>query len=433
MNVEEIKSVVVDQKQDIEKLSGGENLIERDFLETWGPFAKNDLIKVITGIRRAGKSVFSLQLLGNRNYGYINFDDERLVGLKAHDLNSVMQAFYELFGGIDSVFLDEVQNIDGWELFVNRLKREGLNVFVTGSNAKLLSRELATHLTGRHVPIEIFPFSFKEFLTFDDFKITEDTFYSTRKKALLMKKLGEYLSTGGFPEALKDRKNAKLYLSTLYSTILTRDVVSRRSIKYVRTIREISNYLMSNFSQPITFNKIRKLFDLKSVHTAKNYVSYLEEAYLVFFVDKFSFKYKEVAASPKKVYAIDTGMAKAMGFRTSENSGRLMENLVFIELARKRAIDNLLEIYYWKDYQQREVDFVIKKGLKVTQLIQVTHASDREDIEKRETRSLLKASKELKCNDLIVITWDYEGEESFKGKKIVYRPLSKWLLEPAMF
>lgn len=428
MNVAEIKSVIADQKEEIERVFRKERIIEREFLDMCRPLMESDLIKVITGVRRSGKSVFSLELLGGRDYGYINFDDERLIGIKTSDLNLVLQAFYELFGELKFVFLDEIQNIEGWELFVNRLKRAGLNVLVTGSNAKLLSRELATHLTGRHAPIEMFPFSFREFLLFAEFKAARKAFYSTKQKAFLIRKLQEYLELGGFPEVLKERENAKIYLATLYSTILTRDVVSRQRIKFIRTIREISNYLVSNFSKPITFNKIKNIFDLKSAHTSKNYISYLEESYLIFLLGKFSFKHKEVLASPKKVYAIDTGMVGALGFKSNENFGRLIENMVFIELARKRVLGRFQEFFYWKDYTGKEVDFVIKEGLKVKQLIQVTYASGRSEIEKRETVSLIKASEELRCNNLLILTWDFEGEEKIKGKKIIYTPLWKWLL-----
>lgn len=429
MNVDEIKAVVSDQKEEVERVFREENIIEREFLKNWRGIAKSNLIKVITGVRRSGKSIFSLQMLGNKNYMYINFDDERLVGLKASDLNTVLQVFYQLFGSVKYIFLDEIQNIDRWELFVNRLRRIGFNVFVTGSNAKLLSRELATHLTGRYVPIEILPFSFREFLTFDDFTVGRHTLYSTRQKAFLLKKLEEYIDIGGFPETLKNRANAKIYLSTLYSTILTKDVVSRQKIKYIKTIREISNYLVSNFSQLITFNKIKDTFNLRSSHTSKNYISYLEESYLIFLVDKFSFKHKEILGSPKKVYVIDTGIIKALAFKSSENIGRMMENVVFLDIMRKKAIDSLLEVYYWKDYAGHEVDFVLKRGVRVYRLIQVTYASSRNEIDKREIRALIKSSKELKCNNFLVITWDYEKVEKYKNKKIRFVPLWKWLLE----
>lgn len=428
MNVNEIRTIISDQREEIQRIFTEENIIEREFLDTWKRSIGSNLIKVVTGIRRSGKSVFSFQLLNKKKYAYINFDDERLVGLKPADLNMILEAFYQLYGDFKYIFLDEIQNIEGWELFVNRLKRQGFNVVVTGSNAKLLSKELATHLTGRYIGIEIFPFSFREFLTFENFDMTNNDLYSTRKKSLLIKKLREYITHGGFPEAIKDKELSKSYLPTLYSTILTKDVISRYKINYVTTLKEISNYLISNFSKYITFNKIKNNYNLKSPHTSKKYVSYLEESYLFFLLDKFSFKYKEVTASPKKVYAVDTGIINVMAFASSENFGRLMENLIAIELMRKKAFNPLSEIYYWKDYQQKEVDFVLKKGPKVEQLIQAVYASSPDEIDKREYVALIKASKELQCNNLLMITWDYEAKETLDGKKIEFIPLWKWLL-----
>lgn len=428
MDVKNIQTVISDQKEEIQRVFTDEHIIKREFLDTWKKSVDSKLIKVITGVRRSGKSIFSLQLLNEREYAYINFDDERLIGLKSTDLNLVIESFYQLYGDLKYIFLDEIQNITGWELFVNRLKRQGFNVVITGSNANLLSRELATHLTGRYVNMEIFPFSFREFLSFEKFKDMNDDFHSTRQKSLIIKKLNEYIKQGGFPEAIKDKELSKNYLSTLYSTILTKDVISRYKINYITTLREISNYLLSNFSRYITFNKIKNNFNLKSPHTSKKYVSYLEEAYLFFLLDKFSFKYKEVAASPKKVYAIDTGIINVMAFKSSENIGRLIENIVAIELLRKRIFNPLTEIYYWKDYQQKEVDFVLKEGPKVKQLIQVCYTSDPSEIHKREYKSLAKASKELQCDDLLIITWDYEAKETIDEKEITFVPLWKWLL-----
>lgn len=428
MNVNEIQTIISDQREEIQRIFTEGNIIEREFLDTWKRFIDSNLIKVVTGIRRSGKSVFSFQLLNKKKYAYINFDDERLVGLKPADLNMILEAFYQLYGDFKYIFLDEIQNIEGWELFVNRLKRQGFNVVVTGSNAKLLSKELATHLTGRYIGIEIFPFSFREFLTFENFDMTNNDLYSTRKKSLLIKKLREYITHGGFPEAIKDKELSKSYLPTLYSTILTKDVISRYKINYVTTLKEISNYLISNFSKYITFNKIKNNYNLKSPHTSKKYVSYLEESYLFFLLDKFSFKYKEVTASPKKVYTVDTGIINVIAFASSENFGRLMENLIAIELLRKKTFNPLSEIYYWKDYQQKEVDFVLKKGPKVEQLIQAAYVSSPDEIDKREYVALTKASKELQCNNLLMITWDYEAKETLDGKKIEFIPLWKWLL-----
>lgn len=425
MNAETLKKIIVDQKEEVERIFREEKIIEREFLTTWKSSMESNLIKVVTGVRRTGKSIFSMQLLERKQYAYINFDDERLAGIDTEDLNLVLQAFYELYGDIKYVFLDEIQNIDGWELFVNRLHRMGLNIVVTGSNANLLSRELASHLTGRHIPIEIYPFSFREFLDFEGFKIKE-SLYSTKQKSILIKKLRDYIEWGGFPESVKDRDNAKLYLSTLYSTILSKDIVSRYNLRYVQTLKEIANYLISNFSQPMSYHKLKNIFEMGSTHTAKNYTSYLEETYMVYLLSKFSFKHKEVLASPKKAYVIDTGLINALTFRMSENMGRLMENVVLVELLRKSTE---LEIYYWKDYQQREVDFVVKQGTGIIQLIQVTYADAESEINQRETKALVRASDELKCKNLVCITWDYEEDIQVDNKTIRCVPLWKWLIQ----
>lgn len=425
MNAETLKKIIVDQKEEVERIFREEKIIEREFLTTWKSSMESNLIKVVTGVRRTGKSIFSMQLLERKQYAYINFDDERLAGINTEDLNLVLQAFYELYGDIKYVFLDEIQNIDGWELFVNRLHRMGLNIVVTGSNANLLSRELASHLTGRHIPIEIYPFSFREFLDFEGFKIKE-SLYSTKQKSILIKKLRDYIEWGGFPESVKDRDNAKLYLSTLYSTILSKDIVSRYNLRYVQTLKEIANYLISNFSQPMSYHKLKNIFEMGSTHTAKNYTSYLEETYMVYLLSKFSFKHKEVLASPKKAYVIDTGLINALTFRMSENMGRLMENVVLVELLRKSTE---LELYYWKDYQQREVDFVVKQGTGIIQLIQVTYADAESEINQRETKALVRASDELKCKNLVCITWDYEEDIQVDNKTIRCVPLWKWLIQ----
>jgi len=428
MDAKTIQAILSDQREDIQRICNEKTIIEREDLNTWKKTMDSSLIKVVTGVRRSGKSVFSFQLLNNRTYAYINFDDERLVGLKASDLNIILEACYQQLGEFTYIFLDEIQNIEGWELFVNRLNRQGFNVLITGSNAKLLSKELATHLTGRYLSMELFPFSFKEFLTYEKFPITEKKTYSTREKSLLIKKLQDYILYGGFPEALKDKNLSKNYLTTLYSTILTKDVISRYKIQYVTTLREISNYLLANFSKYITYNSIKKIFNLKSSHTSKKYISYLQEPYLFFLLDKFSFKYKEVVASAKKVYSIDTGIINAISFETSKNFGRLLENMVAIELLRRKTSNPLIELYYWKDYQQREVDFVLKRGPQVQQLIQVTAASTSHDIDKREYTALFKASEELRCKDLLVITWDYKAKEVIDRKEIQFIPLWKWLI-----
>lgn len=465
MNAERIRTIAADQKEALSRAAEDSGLIDREALVHWEAWASENIIKVITGARRAGKSIFAMQLLrgADGGYAYVNFDDERLVGLKAGELDKLVEAVIQVYGGMRHLILDEVQNLECWEMFVNRLQRQGFMLTVTGSNARMLSSELATHLTGRHVAIEIFPFSFREFLSYmkggsrgrSQAQAQAQTkmpprmrrpiktagIFSTGEKAEVMAMLREYIEIGGFPEATrlgeKDKGMARIYLQSLCSTIIGKDVVERHRVKYLKTVREIADFLISSYSSMVSFNSIMKSFGLQSLHTAKNYASYIEESYLIFFVSKHSCRQRESNNAPKKAYCIDTGMVNAMAFRTSENIGRLMENIVAVELMRIRSGADgngggaAIEVYYWRDYRQREVDFVIKKGAGAEELLQVTYASERGEVAHREVAALLAASDELKCRKLSVITWDYEGAEGVgdgSGREVRFVPLWRWLL-----
>ena len=430
MDYSTLKQIIIDQKEELNSIFEKEKIIDREVLSLskYKTFLKSGLIKIVTGPRRAGKSVLCCQLIKNKNFAYINFDDETLAGLKTEDLNLILKAFYEIYKDPEFILLDEVQNIERWELFVNRLKRQGFNLIVTGSNAKLLSKELATHLTGRHFSLELYPFSFREFLKFYNIEYQQG-YPTTRQIALIKRELEKFLLTGGFPESLKE-SSPKKYLSSLYSTILTKDVVLRHKIRLIRTIKEFSNYLISNFSCQITFNKLKNIFNLKSIHTAQNYFSFLEESYLLFLIERFSFKLKEKVTAPRKVYVIDQGLINAVSFGSSKNIGRLYENLVAVELMRRKAFSPDSEIYYWQDYSGKEVDFIVKEGLKIKQLIQVCYDIGNYDTKIRQLKSLIKADKEMRAkgSNLFVITSDYEGEEKFENKIIKFIPLWRWLL-----
>ncbi|MBI2663867.1 ATP-binding protein [Candidatus Woesearchaeota archaeon] len=426
MEKNKLKKAVIDQKEEIESLSSRTKIIERSCFEKYRAYSKSTQVKVIMGIRRCGKSMLSYQLLKDKPFAYINFDDENLANLAAADLNDVLEVFYEVYGNFKYILLDEVQNIAGWELFVNRLQRQGFNVIVTGSNAHLLSRELSTHLTGRNIPLELFPFSFREFLKYHGVVVKNADLLSTKERGLLKKKLGEYISTGGFPEVVKDPANKKAYLQSLYSDILNKDIIIRYKIKFSKTLRDIANSLISNTASHVSFNKIKNIFNLKSVHTALNYLSFLEESFLFFLVPRFSYKAKERVIAARKIYAVDTGMIGALSTSFSQNIGKVYENMVFLELARRMAQS---EIYYWQDTYQNEVDFVVKEGKDIKELIQVCYDTGNYDTKKREVNALLKSGKELKCRKLIVITDDYEAEETRGGRKIKFIPLWKWLLK----
>ncbi len=427
MNVEELKDVILLQREEMKEKFEKFKIIDREIDKNrLLKFLKYPNILTILGVRRCGKSIFSWQIFSERKFGYINFDDERLSEIKTSDLNKVLQAFYEIYGtDMEYFVLDEPQNVERWELFVNRLRRTK-KVIVTGSNSQLLSGELATALTGRYISFELFPFSFREFLEYHGMKINE--FMTTKKISEVKKLLSEYLKIGGLPETYLFGKEITF---RIYSDIIEKDMIRRLKIRRISTLKELAKYLVTNFAREITYRKLAHIFEIRDVHTVKNWIEGLENSYLFFLIERFSPKLKEQIIAPKKVYCIDNGIITSVSFRLSENLGNLMENLVGIELLRRKSYwHNDWEIYYFKDHQHREVDFVIKQGLRVNQLIQVTYASGRDEIEQREIKSLLRAAETFKKDkpELLVITWDYENEERIKNRKIKFVPLWKWLL-----
>jgi len=429
MNVEEIKRIVTTQKEEINETFQREKIINRHIPNTQLIQAlQHPNILAVLGVRRSGKSICSILILREKKYGYINFDDERIINIKPEELEFIIQAFYELYGSdVEYVILDEIQNVKNWEIFANRLRRTK-KVIVTGSNSKLLSGELATHLTGRYMDFTLYPFSFREFLELQGIKPTKEDFYSTKKIAGIKEKIRTYISLGGFPEAYKFGKTMPM---RIYEDIIQKDILLRYKIKNKATFTELAKYLVSNFSHEITYNKLKDITSIKNVHTIKNYVNYLSTAYLIIILERFSFKLKNQLIAPKKIYCIDTGIINSVAFSFSDDIGKILENLIAIELIRRKSYGTSnTELYYWKNHQQQEVDFVIKKGKNIEQLIQVTSASESNQIEKREYTGLLKASEELRCKNLLMITWDYEAIETRDGKKIQFLPLWKWLLAP---
>jgi|SRR3989344_412125 len=420
----ELTQLLRDQKQELEGLLKKKRIIEREAEKYFKDSLNSKLIKVISGIRRCGKSVFIYNLLKDKKFAYMNFDDERLVNFNT---DQVISSFYEIYGkDFKIIFFDEIQNLDKWELFVNRLHRNGFNLFLTGSNAKLLSRELATHLTGRHIKKELFPFSFKEYLKMINFN---EDIKTTRGDSLLKHELNNYLRVGGFPEIIAERENPRTYLRELYTNIIEKDIISRYGISYKKTFKELSIVLLSNPSTKISYNKLKKHFNIKSEHTIKNYINYLQESYLIHLVNRFSHKPVEIEKSEKKVYVIDSGIINNVSLNINRSYGSLYENMVAVELLRRISFNQDMEISYWKNVKHEEVDFIVKEGQKVKELIQVCCNLDDMQTKEREIRSLLKASKELKCNNLLIITEDKKGEEIMDNKRLRYIPLYQWLLE----
>lgn len=417
-----MKTVISEQRSEIEEKFEKENIIGRG-MQKLVDIKKIRQALVITGVRRCGKSILAHLFLRNSKYAYINFDDERLEAIKASELNKILEAFYQLYGNIAFMIFDEIQNTPKWELFITRLQRSK-RIIITGSNSKLLSGELATHLTGRHVDITLFPFSFKEFLRFKGLKYDV---YLTRDIAKIKSYLKDYLIHGGFPEG-----EDKGHLISIYNDIITKDILLRYNIRFRSVFKEFSRLVISNFSNIVTYSNLKNAIGVKSVHTVRSYLGMLEETFLIFRLPKFSFKFKEQLREPRKIYVVDNGIINIFGFKFSEDIGKLYENTVFMELKRKQSFRPNLELFYYRNVQGHEVDFVIKEA-NVKRLIQVCYSIKDENVRQRELRALLHASKELRCKDLFVITGDYEAEEwiSWFGikRKIRYVPLWKWLLK----
>ena len=420
-----LKTIVSKQKTEKETLLSLP-YVERAKAEKGMQWASSDLIKVVLGPRRAGKSVFSLMLLKDREFAYFNFDDPALVGEKL-DLYELMDELRSVYGDTKYVLFDEIQNLLGWELFANHLHRQGYNVVLTGSNANLLSMELATHLTGRHFPIEILPFDFNEFLRAKNFAGGES-----------LKLMEEYLVNGGFPEVVIKNQQPQGYLDVLFDAVLFKDVVKRHKVRFPSQIDQLGSYLVSNISGQYSARRLANVLKFKSDVTLERYLSYLAEAYVLFSLSRYSAKAGMRLKSPKKVYVVDNGFVSAKAVQHSPDKGKLMENLVFTELV-KRGVKPNRELFYYKTRNNREVDFVVKKGVDVTELIQVCYDLTNPDVEQRETKALFEASGELsakggsasggKVPKLTVLTWDEKREVKKDGNVIQLKPLWEWLLE----
>jgi len=397
----------------------------------------------IIGPRRAGKTYFlfntmeRLEGVKRTEMLYVNLEDDRLLPLGLGDLDRLLRTYYEIYPGNRKkrvyMFFDEVQNVDGWELFVRRvLDTENAQVFITGSSSKLLAKEIATAMRGRAISYLILPFSFPEFLRAREMEM--ERYLSSEKKAWIMKYLDEFVKFGGFPEVLleRDELSRVKMLNEYVEVMLMRDVVERHNVKNIKVLRMLFNALLSSFSKEFSVHKFFKFLGSQGIKASKNtlyqYIQHLEDAFAILPLRRFSYSIREIEQSLPKVYLIDSGYAAQLGFRSSQNVGRLMENVVATELLRRRSVNSMLEFYYWKDTSGKEVDFVLKEGRTISELIQVCYDVEEYGTKMRERKALIKASEALRCKNLTIITWDYEEKETTDGRKIAYTPLWKWLL-----
>ena len=422
-----LKATVSKQKQDKERLLSLP-YIERTKEKEAQKWLSSDLIKVILGPRRAGKSVFALMLLKGQSFAYFNFDDESLPGEEKIDLDELMTELKLAYGETKYILFDEIQNLPKWELFVNRLHRAGYNLVLTGSNASLLSKELATHLTGRHIPIEILPFNFSEILKAKQYEVSTDKLLLPEEKAKLLGFMSQYMTNGGYPEVVTKGVDPRGYLDVLFDAVLFKDVVKRHKVRFSEQIDNLGSYLINNISGQYGPKKLANVLGFKSQVTLENYLGYLNEAYLIFSLKRHSTKAGMRLRSPKKTYVVDNGFVTAKAVQHSPNSGKLMENLVFTELVKRGNQPNR-ELFYYKTRNDREIDFVLKKGYEVVELIQVAYESTNADVEEREIKALVEAGKELNVTKLTVLTWNEKREVQKDGVTAQFIPLWEWLTE----
>ncbi len=417
-----LKEIVIEQNE-IPPAPG--DSIRRDKLRTVSKYQSLPHALIISGIRRCGKSTLLKQIIEqfykDQTY-YFSFEDERLIHFGINDFNHLYQIFIELFGDKQIFLLDEIQNVGGWENFVRKMQDRGFKFIITGSNAALLSKELGTKLTGRSIMLELYPFSFGEFLRFKQYPWSKEAFYHTKARGKLKKYFNEYLKNGGMPEYLKYQD--KIILKQIYEDILYRDIAARYKIKEIKALRELTLYLLSNIAGLFSFNKLKQILNLGSANTVKSYVDYLENSFLIFTSRRFSYSLKQQFVAPKKIYAIDNGLIEAVAFQFSKNRGKYLENLVFLELRRRNS-----EVYYYLTKNNFEVDFLIKQGRYPVELIQVTENLNNPAIRQRETRALIEAMDELKLKKALVLTEDEEEEIQIDNKKISVKSIYKWLLQ----
>jgi len=419
-----IKSTLLQQREERDALLG-RGYIDRLDVPAKSEYLESSLIKLITGPRRSGKSVLALQLLHGQPFAYLNFDDDLL--LKEFEEDAIIEGLFEVYPNFKYLLLDEIQNLPDWELWVNKLYRRGFNLVVTGSNARMLSREMATSLTGRYLQIAVFPFSFAEFLDYHHFPMVDIQNATPQKMGELLGMMNNYLINGGYPEVVLNPNIGKNYLATLFDSVLLKDIVRRFQIRQTQQLYDLANYLLTNYTNPYSFNQLKIDLNFSSVVTVQKFVGYLSEPYLFLNLTRFSNKIKLQQKTPKKSYIVDNGFIGSRSFELSPNLGRLLENMVFIELLR-RGLRPELDLFYYRTRNDKEVDFICRQGYQMNQLIQVCFDVSTSRVLKRETDALIESAGELNCSDLMVITWNKEETLRLKDCTIRLVPVWKWLI-----
>lgn len=420
LSEDEIKEILIRQRDIILKKDYG---VERDLIREIEKKLSLPHVIVLTGLRRSGKSTLLRQIIkkyyNDENFYYINFEDERLLGFKANDFNRLYEALVSLFGKSKTFFLDEVQNVAHFETFIRRFYEEGFKFIITGSSAALLSREIGTKLTGRHIDITLRPFSFLEFLSLKGVEPTKELWLRVESRIEIKKHFEDYLSRGGMPEYLVFGDQE--LLAEVYNDIVMKDIVARYKVEDALTLRQLYLYMISNVSSRFSFNSLKKFTDVKSVNTIKKFIGYLEQTYFATTINKFDYSIKKQVVNDKKLYLADNGFINVLSRTFSKDKGKLLENLVFTNL------NTDYEVTYFTD-QKSECDFVAAKNRQVLCAIQVCYEINEKNRE-RELNGLLAAMKEYDLKEGLLLTNAQEEEIKVNGRKVTAMPVWKWLIE----
>lgn len=413
-----LKQIILEQQEILHALN--KRYVQRYIADEW---LQTSEILIISGIRRCGKSVLMQQIrdrLVEKDF-FFNFDDERLANFKLDDFQKLQECFVELFGEQHTYYFDEIQNIAGWERFVRRLYNAGNKIIITGSNARMLSRELGTHLTGRYIQVEIYPFSFQEYLAMNEIPVNAKTLYTTTGRATMVKSFVKYMECGGFPKFLQD--GSVSYLTSLYESIIYRDILTRNGLTNEKEMLEMMFYLASNATKRVTYSSLGKVVGIQHPDTIKNYLEYIQQTYLISQLFRYDPSVKKQMMSPKKIYFVDNAIIKRIGFNATENNGVFLENLVFIELKRRGW-----DVYYYAD--KKECDFIVRKGLHISDAYQVTLKMDSPQTREREIAGVREAMQAYSLSKGYILT--FEGKETINfddGTIVEVVPVWEWILQ----
>ena len=414
-----MKTIILNQRRERDELMSRPYLMRRSNQDT-DLLLSSSLIKLITGPRRVGKSTQALLMLRDKNFAYLNFDNYSL--LEAWDANLVMRMLDDVYPGYEYILLDEVQNLDGWDLWVSELYRLGKNLVITGSNARMLSSEMATVLTGKYLQLEMLPFSLEEFF---DWNKLDLHCLNPEDKTNSLVLADDYLRNGGYPEVVASRQLTRSYLDTLFDSIVWKDVAKRHNVRNVTDLNNLAMYLVSNFCNPVSANDLTTELGFSSVNTTRKYMDYLHEPYLFYYLSRYNNKLKLMKKAPRKVYVVDNGFVTSKAFSLSDNLGRLLENQVFIELVR-RGYDVERTMFYYRSRNDKEVDFVLRKEAHIERLVQVCYDMSNPKTEKREVDSIVECAGELKCSNLVIVTDNDKRTIEKDGYKIDVVPITEF-------